>query len=116
MDDKGTAKVILDGFCQTLQAKEPSRLICLVRSLDARIRAAGVFADEQMIALRSDLTKQLVTHDAYAIVNESRDIPEAGIEFDKPPEYPNIIIRSRSLCYRVSEGYISIQDTLRMES
>ena len=37
MNDKGAAKVILDGFCQTLYSKEPSRLVCLVKSLDARV-------------------------------------------------------------------------------
>jgi hypothetical protein len=56
LNDKGAAKVILDGFCHTLNVKEPSSLVCLAKSLDARIRAAGMFADENMSVLGADLT------------------------------------------------------------
>ena len=53
-----------------------------------------MFADENMTVLRADLTTSLVTHDAYAVVNEGKSIPESGIEFDIPPEYHGQVTKS----------------------
>jgi len=93
-DNERAAKTILDGFSRTLLDKEPSRLTCLVRCLDSRIRAAGLFANEHMTALRADLCVALTAHDAYAIINEKCDIPDGGIEFDLPPEQHKQVTKS----------------------
>ena len=92
-DEHAAAYEILQGFTRTLESKEPDRLACLVRSLDARIRAAGAFADESMVALRQDLG-QSPAASAFAVVNEGKDIPEGGIEFDIPPEHHKNITKS----------------------
>jgi len=82
---------VMTGLAETLHHKEPERIKSLIRSLDSRIRGAGIYADTHMVNLSEMLCrprKDLVScgHDAFAVIDEKGDIPEAGIEFDLPPE------------------------------
>ena len=54
-DKPVVAKQILSGFRTLLLDKDPDRMHRLARSLDTRIRAAGVFADENLVSLRAEL-------------------------------------------------------------
>ena len=75
---------VMMGFGETLYRKEPERIKDLIRAVDGRIRAVGVYANTHMVNLSSTYKK--LDHDNYAIIEEDGDIPEAGIEFDLPPE------------------------------
>ena len=78
-----TATAMLLGFGTLLSKKDPNRVAFLLRSLDVRIRGAGSFADEQMVALSDHLGKDLAV---YGIFSEPGQIPEAGIEFEIPDD------------------------------
>ena len=97
-----TAYAILGGFTEHLKNKNPERLVCLLRSLDARIRGAGMFAEDVMLTLRDD-----ILHDSrvYSIIDEHSEIPEDGIEFDLDPVKHK---KSRSRYWQVVVGCTSI--------
>ncbi len=91
---KGTAQAVLKGLRQSLRGKEPERLHSLARTLDARIRAAGVFADENMTALLYDLKCDSSPWVVHSVVREGKEIPEDGIEFDIPPDLHSKVTKS----------------------
>ena len=84
-------KSVMYGLADTVARKGPVRLQKLRRSVDARIRATGMYADDNMTELRTyllnrhkhvdDRTKKL-----YAIIDEGTRLPQDGIDFDLPPE------------------------------
>ena len=84
-------KNVMVGFGGRLHHKEPERIKSLVRSLDMRIRGAGMYADTHMVNLAEALNRSLgvapsIDQEAYAVIDEKTPVPEAGIEFDIPPE------------------------------
>ena len=75
-------KNVMTNFGVHLTHQEPERIKSLLRAIDARIRGAGLAAETFMV----DLSRDLKEHVNYRIIREKGDIPEAGIEFDVPPE------------------------------
>ncbi len=81
------------GFADTLQTKEPQRIQSLIRSIDTRLRGQGLMADDCMVQLAHHLGGKWREH-VYAIIDEKTPIPEAGVEFDLPPELHGKIPKS----------------------
>ena len=83
-------KHVVLGFGEALREKDPQRLQSFLRACDARIRGAGMYADENTIDLTNLLEsrnkQQGGCNETYAILEESTDIPEGGIEFELQPE------------------------------
>ena len=78
-------KNVMLGFGEALHQKEPERVKAFLRSCDARIRGAGIYAEQNIVNL-VHLLNSRADHDTYAIYDEKTDVPEGGIEFDLPPE------------------------------
>ena len=78
-------KFVMLGFGETLHQKEFNRLKIFLRSCDARIRGAGIYAEESIVNL-VHLLNSCADHDIYIIYDEKTDVPEGGIEFDLPPK------------------------------
>ncbi len=84
---------VMIGFAETLHQKEPERIQSLIRSIDARLRGVGLYADECMVNLVDTLGTKY-RESVYAVIDEKTPIPEAGIEFDLPPELHGKIPKS----------------------
>ena len=61
MPDKAVEAIFV-GFTKTLCRNDPSRIHQLRRVLDARIRGAGMFADEHMVHLAQTLDRHIRGH------------------------------------------------------
>ena len=65
----------------------------LRRAIDARIRGAGMFANEHMVHLVQVLDRHIRTHGVdcdhhvHTVVDEKTEIPVGGIEFDIPDKF-----------------------------
>ena len=104
-----TASAVLLGFTQTLERKEPGRLLGLCRSLDHRVRAAGVFATDQSAWLLDYLRDAEITQ---SLMRDLRSLETAL----NSTFLQNFMRRFQSLYYPVSDDFTLTLDILRMQN